>query len=758
MSVPKNGITADRKTPDKLQFIVDNFNILHKKEIAFQIGESPRWVKRQISFLKKEGRIQNKRKITDNPLSEGDWTREIKERAISLRVDELRTSEEISETLKKEFNFDVPSYTVEHWLINKFNCRMPSKEEWLKRFLPYNRAENLLQQGSTMKDISEDLYDEYGVYISDDLIYTYLNSIGLSSLRIYNINKIRDKSKEFSRDWLKENIEAHAGLNGLIEKMGCSKTIVMKRIKEEGLSLIKHRISWSYNLDDIRDRLLEVGILERQIPKNDEHQMILGWILGDGSLNNTGRFIVHHTLSQLSYLYVKCRVLHKYVASVFTVPAKIVIKGDIYAESNDQIGFSCIGLNHYVRYLNSDGSKNYNMILSELNDLGWACYFMDDGSLSNKKQIISMSYEMATNLEFKYRFLKKVRASVLEVKDINSKYLLPSFSYKTTSILAGDYWKEYIGEVFDIKKIDSILDLSLLSIRSGDRVINEATRYYQEKHGFPYFNVNAEYLNREWGSLVSLKTESIWKDSNILRQIHIGDSIYKTLMPHIAEAKSKGMSPLDLFNSFSLLRDVINRTLKSKKSVLPSFLYDSLFFHARGVSGFPCGIAKALVGKFSKEGDIVVDPCAGWGGRLLGTVSSNRKYVGFEPWDKTVLGLNKIAKFVGRENDVSVFHSEFDRLKAPKSCDLILTSPPYMDFEVYGKSVDKVSWLTLMKDIFEYAEEALKVNGCLLLNLPKYLKEILPKTSLFEQPVVYWFSSSRKRDTTKAEVIYVWKK
>jgi len=758
MSVPKNGITADRKTPDKLQFIVDNFNILHKKEIASQIGESPRWVKRQISFLKKEGRIQNKRKITDNPLSEGDWTREIKERAISLRVDKLRTSEEISDILKEEFNFIVPAYSVEHWLINKFNCRMPSKEEWLKRFLPYNRAKNLLQQGSTMKDISEDLYDEYGVYISDDLIYTYLNYIGLSSLRIYNINMIREKSKEFSKEWLKENIDAHVGLMGLSEKMGCSKTIVMKRIKEEGLSLIKHRISWSYNLDDLRNRLLEVGGLDCPIPKEDEHQMILGWILGDGSLNNTGRFVVHHTLSQLSYLYVKYRVLHKYLASVFTVPAKIIIKGDIYAESNDQIGFSCIGLNDYTRYLNSDGSKNYNMILSELNDLGWACYFMDDGSLLNKRPAISMSYEMVDNLEFKYRFIKKVRASVLEVEDINSKYLLPAFCYKTTSILVGGYWKEYIMEIFDIEKIDSILDLSLVNICSGDKVINEATRYYQEEHGFPYFNVNDEYMTREWGSLVSLKTGAIWKDNNILRQIHIGDSIYKTLMPHIAEAKSKGMSPLGLFNSFSLLRGVIVKTIKSKKSILPSFLYDSLFFYARGVSGFPCGIAKALVEKFSKEGDIVVDPCAGWGGRLLGTVSSTRKYVGFEPWDKTVLGLNNIAKYVGRENDVSIFHSEFDRLKAPKSCDLILTSPPYMDFEVYGKAVDKVSWLTLMKDIFEYAEEALKVNGYLLLNLPKYLKEILPKTSLLEQPVVYWFSSSKKRDTTKAEVIYVWKK
>jgi len=758
MTGPKKGITANRKTEDKLSYIVENYYSMNKDELSKAINETPQWVKRQIKLLKLSGLITNKRSPAISALSDSNWLPEIKQHAIDLRLNKLKSSKEISEILSHKFNFNYPDYTIEHWLLHKFKCNQPSKEEWLYKFLPYNMAKDFLEKGWKIIQISKHLKDVHDVYISDDYILTYLNKIGLNSLKNYRNESINKKSKEFSKEWIEKKINSHSGLRGLSEEMGVSKTIVMKRIKEENLSLIKHRIQWSYDLDSIRDLLLNVPGPDKEVPLNDVHQMILGWLLGDGSLSKTGLLTINHTLHQLGYLYVKIRILKKYVSSVFTVPSKIVTKDKIFSESEDQLGFSCAGLNDYTKYLNLDGSKNYSMIMQELNDIGWSCYFMDDGSLLNV-QIMCMGEDKVKMFQNRFKFGDIFMKSNLIIKGIRNEFLLPAFYYKTKDgSNIGSYWNNYIKDIFDVKKIENILDLSIVNayvVKNNSTILNNAVYYYQNSYGFPFLKVCDPYLNKQLELLRNFDTKYLWKKSNILKQTYVGDSIFKNFMPHIAEAKSKGISPMDLFSNFSAFRGILDKTLFEKKSILPKFVYNSLFFNSRGVSGFPCGIAKALVDKFCPEFGTVVDPCAGWGGRLLGTISSNKKYIGFEPWDKTVIGLNKIISFIETKN-ATVVPSEFCVEKAPESCDLIFTSPPYMDFEFYGKPITKESWEVLMKAIFLYAEKSLAVGGHLLLNLPRYLKDMLPKTTLTECLPIYWFSSSRKKDISKAEIIFIW--
>jgi len=54
------------------------------------------------------------------------------------------------------------------------------------------------------------------------------------------------------------------------------------------------------------------------------------------------------------------------------------------------------------------------------------------------------------------------------------------------------------------------------------------------------------------------------------------------------------------------------------------------------------------------NGEVVLDPCAGWGGRLLGAVSSNAHYIGFEPNIKTYNGLLKLSKFLNIQDKVTL--------------------------------------------------------------------------------------------------------
>jgi hypothetical protein len=761
MSGPTKGITADRKSVEKLSFIIDNFSTLTRPELAAKLNESPRWIKRQISILKKKGFLENKREIKEETI----WSEEMTKIAVDLRINKLMYSEEISKVLKEQHNFDALPHTIEYHLINKVDCKFPSKEEWLYSHLSYDYAKKLIEDGNRISDISNILNKELGVYISDDIILTYIKKIGLVSLRKYLVNEVSNKFDTIDKDWLDDKIKSKISMKGLCEEIGISSTVVKRKFKENNLEILDDRRLWSKNLEYLRDYLLNLPKPSFELSQEERHQCILGWLAGDGHLDEYGRFVTNHSLKQLSYLYLKRQVLYNSVSNIVTVPAshfssteKLMIFGGI-----EQLGISCPNIGDYNKYINENGTKNLEKIFSELTELGWACYYMDDGFYFGSSTDMSMKKEYISKFENRYIFREKLKLeneSTVRVEGINPKYLIPCMADKVPDASeVGSFWKQHLPELFDVK-VENDFDLCLINSYIAEKyeyIWNRVTEYYQ-KRGFPYFNINEDYLNKEYESMCELNTSYIWKNNNVIRYLSAGNKIFKNFMPHMVESKYKGVSPFSTFNNFTALRSALIYTYKANKTILPDFLYKSLVYFNGGVTGFPCSVAKAIVERYSKVGDTVVDPCAGWGGRLLGTVSANRNYCGFEPWDKTAKGLNSIIDYYGLKDKAHIINSDFYLNTAPVACDLIMTSPPYIDLEVYGKPMDKNQWETLIKNIFIYAEKALKSKGYFVLNIPRYLKEYLPKTTLLEKDTMYWFTSTRRKDITAAEVLLVWQK
>jgi len=96
-------------------------------------------------------------------------------------------------------------------------------------------------------------------------------------------------------------------------------------------------------------------------------------------------------------------------------------------------------------------------------------------------------------------------------------------------------------------------------------------------------------------------------------------------------------------------------------------------------------MAKMIVGNLRAEH--VLDPCAGWGGRLLGTVATGAHYTAFEPNTETYHNLLRLVDFLNVGNKVTLYHDSalnMDHYEIP-NVDLILTSPPYFDLEVYSR-------------------------------------------------------------------------
>lgn len=83
---------------------------------------------------------------------------------------------------------------------------------------------------------------------------------------------------------------------------------------------------------------------------------------------------------------------------------------------------------------------------------------------------------------------------------------------------------------------------------------------------------------------------------------------------------------------------------------------------------------------------LLFDPCAGWGGRMLGTVSAGWHYVGCEPNIETYNNLVKLIEFLDIKDSVTLLNipaENFD-YKSLNKVEIILTSPPYFNLEVYN--------------------------------------------------------------------------
>lgn len=114
------------------------------------------------------------------------------------------------------------------------------------------------------------------------------------------------------------------------------------------------------------------------------------------------------------------------------------------------------------------------------------------------------------------------------------------------------------------------------------------------------------------------------------------------------------------------------------------------------ISIFKPNIAKYMYMKYSNEGDTVYDYSAGWGGRMLGATSSNRKYIGVDPL--TIDELTKIVNYYDFKN-VQLINCGSENFKLKEnSVDFSFSSPPYFNQEYY--SSDKTQAYNNGEDYF----------------------------------------------------------
>ena len=205
-----------------------------------------------------------------------------------------------------------------------------------------------------------------------------------------------------------------------------------------------------------------------------------------------------------------------------------------------------------------------------------------------------------------------------------------------------------------------------------------------------------------------------------------GMKILEHFQPHLWETRgANGNSVAELWNDEALMKKVIDndRTFKRVGKLYVSEIRRNLAFY--GNAPLPTMyrplLTKAIVRKYNAT--TVLDPCVGWGGRLLGCLAAGVRFTGIEPSTKTHEGLRSIVEMFGKDQSVTLFKEGAENVLPSlpsESFDMILTSPPYFDLEIYcdeeTQSVKKFStweaWLSgFLEPIIRECLRCLKEKG-----------------------------------------------
>ena len=305
---------------------------------------------------------------------------------------------------------------------------------------------------------------------------------------------------------------------------------------------------------------------------------------------------------------------------------------------------------------------------------------------------------------------------------------------------------EVIGNFFEGDDDDLEFHRVTNSIDVVDREYGtEVIFKYYRRHGFPHYKIREDEKHKHMKKLISFNHNTIIDDTKIIQTMHCLRLAW-TYFPHFWKVRcgSSRLSPMEAFNDDETFKSVIrkcwNWQIKHYKGEDPkgernkfheNRLRQSLKLYSgiQAVSNFRPTAAKYIYETYGGDG-VTWDMSSGWGGRLLGALSSARikKYIGTEPSSKTYGGLVKIKnEFSYLNTDVELFmcgSEEFSPNK--KTLDLCFTSPPYFDTEKYSyeptqsyiKFPTSDGWMTgFLKQTLQNCYYGLKDGGYLLMNI-----------------------------------------
>ena len=233
-----------------------------------------------------------------------------------------------------------------------------------------------------------------------------------------------------------------------------------------------------------------------------------------------------------------------------------------------------------------------------------------------------------------------------------------------------------------------------------------------------YYSYSDSDLLKDWNALIKWNA----RVDTMASTQRVGMKLCEHFFPNFFDIENKDGNSFKSLWKADKLEKVLRWNRKSHSTPYLSELRRGIYFNYKLAKStmYRPQMAKMVVTNLGAKR--VLDPCAGWGGRMLGVVAAGAEYIAFEPNTETYEGLLKLIKLLGIEDKVRIIKDsalEMDKYDIGEF-DLILTSPPYFDLEVYShedtqsiKGCDTYSmWVNnFLKPLIELSISHMKQNG-----------------------------------------------
>ncbi len=355
---------------------------------------------------------------------------------------------------------------------------------------------------------------------------------------------------------------------------------------------------------------------------------------------------------------------------------------------------------------------------------------------------------------------------------------------------------ETLGKFVDYDEDDLEFDrvvnnIDIIDIDYGVEVIFN----YYRRHGFPHYKIRKDEKHKHMKKLQKFDVSTILDGKQIIQTMHALRLAW-SYFPFFWEIKcgNSMKSPMETFNDDKGFKSTIRKCWKwelkhwggENPDSEPYKFHENrlrqsikIYTGTQSVSNFRPTAAKLIYEKYGGDG-VIRDMSSGWGGRLLGFLSSSntKHYIGTEPSTRTYKGLLQMSEdfsYISKKVDIYKQGSE-DFIPKKTSIDLCFTSPPYFDTERYSdestqsyiKFPTEDKWMnTFMRKTMENCYYGLKESGYMLINIAntpkhKFIEEgtirVAEETGFTHEDTLQLTLSAVMGDGYKYEPVFVFKK
>ena len=228
---------------------------------------------------------------------------------------------------------------------------------------------------------------------------------------------------------------------------------------------------------------------------------------------------------------------------------------------------------------------------------------------------------------------------------------------------------------------------------------------------------------------------------------------YKTLMEIFADDELRE----------KLWKDTVKRNRRDKAPYPnPTDVYECHRINTGAIVPFKASTAKYIYKKFNATS--VLDFTAGWGGRLLGASSLGIKYTGYDTNINLKKGYDDMMELLNIQNCEMRWKSSHGEDFSDVEYDLVLTSPPYVNMELYENMTpfesDAKFYNEFLIPLMNSAFDGMKVGGHMCINISPKMYDALMKHGFREcdDKIDLRQQLGQQYKTKSQDYIYVWEK